>query len=234
MSMRILLVGLLTVPFIFGCAGEDGNSTPAERAPVAPASATAEAEADGPVVLFLGTSLTAGMGVDPDSAYPALVQEKADSAGLAVRVVNAGSSGETSAGALRRLEWLLRQPFDVMVLETGANDMLRGADPGSTRANLQQIIDRVRAERPEARIVLVGMMAPPNLGRTYAEEFRTLYPELAAENDLPLVPFLLEGVGGVPEMNLPDGIHPNEAGHRRVAETVWGTLEPVLREEAAR
>lgn len=232
MSMRILLVGLAILPVIFGCAGEDGNSAPPERAaaPVAPVSAAAETDA--PAVLFLGTSLTAGMGVDPDSAYPALVQARIDSAGLPFRVVNAGSSGETSAGALRRLEWLLRQPFDVMVLETGANDMLRGTDPGSTRANLQRIVDRVRAERPEARIVLVGMMAPPNLGRAYAEEFRTLYPELAEENGILLVPFLLEGVGGVPEMNLPDGIHPNEAGHRRVAETVWRTLEPVLREEA--
>lgn len=198
------------------------------------AASSAEEAAEAPAVLFLGTSLTAGLGVDPEDAYPALVEARIDSAGLPFRVVNAGSSGETSAGALRRLDWILRQPFDVLVLETGANDMLRGADPDSTRANLRRIVERVRAERPDTRIVLAGMMALPNLGREYGEEFQAVYPELAREYGLPLVPFLLEGVGGVPEMNLPDGVHPNEEGHRRVAQTVWATLEPVLREEARR
>jgi acyl-CoA thioesterase-1 len=170
--------------------------------------------------------------VDPDSAFPALVGEKIDSAGFPFRVINAGSSGETSAGALRRLEWLLRQPFDVLVLETGANDMLRGANPDSTRANIQRIIDRVRTERPTAEVVLVGMVAAPNLGREYARRFGSLYPALARENRVPLVPFLLEGVGGVRALNIADGIHPNEAGHRRLAATVWETLEPVLRDGA--
>ncbi|HEX7239092.1 MAG TPA: arylesterase, partial [Longimicrobiaceae bacterium] len=200
----------------------------------APAAGSAADPGGGaPTVLFLGTSLTAGLGVDPDDAYPALVQAKADSAGLRFRVVNAGSSGETSAGALRRLDWLMRQPFDVLVVETGANDMLRGADPDSTRANLRRIVERVRAERPDTRIVLAGMMALPNLGREYGAEFQAIYPELAREYRLPLIPFLLDGVGGEPALNLPDGVHPNEQGHRRVAGTVWSTLEPVLRERAA-
>jgi len=180
-------------------------------------------------VLFLGTSLTAGLGLPPEQAYPAVIQQKIDSAGLPFRVVNAGVSGETSAGALRRIDWLLRQPFDVLVLETGANDMLRGTDLDSTRANLQAIVTRVRAARPEAAIVLAGMMAPPNLGRAYAERFRDLYPSLAADNDLPLVPFLLEGVGGVSRLNQPDGVHPTAEGQRLVARNVWAVLEPVLR-----
>jgi acyl-CoA thioesterase-1 len=227
------------LPFIFGCGGEEGNSAPAASPPVAAAgeaegaAVAAAATDETPVVLFLGTSLTAGLGVDPDDAYPALVQARADSAGLPFRVVNAGSSGESSAGALRRLDWLLRQPFDVLVVETGANDMLRGADPDSTRANVRRIVERVRAERPDTRIVLAGMMALPNLGREYGERFGAIYPELAREYDLPLIPFLLEEVAAVPAMNLPDGVHPNEAGHRRVVQTVWSTLEPVLREEAA-
>ena len=181
-----------------------------------------------PTVLFLGTSLTAGYGVSPEQAFPALIQEKIDNAGLAFRVINAGVSGETSAGALRRLDWLLQQPFDVLVLETGANDMLRGADLDSTRANIRGIIDRVRRERPNAEIVLAGMMGPPNLGRGYVEEFRSIFPDLAEENELPLIPFLLEDVGGVTELNLADGMHPNAAGQRRVAKNVWEVLHPVL------
>jgi acyl-CoA thioesterase-1 len=237
MSIRrpVLVVAMGFLPLIIGCGGEEGNSAPAAGQPAAGAEAGAAAAPAGgaPVVLFLGTSLTAGLGVDPDDAYPALVQARVDSAGLPFRVVNAGSSGETSAGALRRLDWLMRQPFDVLVVETGANDMLRGAEPDSTRANLRRIVERVRAERPDTRIVLAGMMALPNLGREYGAQFQAIYPELAREYRLPLIPFLLEGVGGVPALNLPDGVHPNEQGHRRVAETVWTALEPVLREEAA-
>jgi len=223
------------LPLIIGCGEGDGNSAPAAPPAAAPAAANSAAAPAGGArtVLFLGTSLTAGLGVDPDDAYPALVQARVDSAGLPFRVVNAGSSGETSAGALRRLDWLMRQPFDVLVVETGANDMLRGADPDSTRANLRRIIERVRAERPDTRIVLAGMMALPNLGREYGARFQAIYPDLAREYRLPLIPFLLEGVGGDPALNLPDGVHPNEQGHRRVAGTVWTALEPVLRQEAA-
>lgn len=223
------------VPLIIGCGGGDGNNAAPAASSSSPAAGGAPraAHGDSAVVLFLGTSLTAGLGVDPDDAYPALVQAKIDSAGIPFRVVNAGSSGETSAGALRRLDWLLRQPFDVLVLETGANDMLRGTDPDSTRANLEQIIQRVRAARPGTQVVLVGMMALPNLGREYGQKFQAIYPDLARKYQLPFIPFLLEKVAGNPSLNLPDGMHPNETGHRLVAQTVWQGLEPVLRARVA-
>jgi acyl-CoA thioesterase I len=184
------------------------------------------------VVLFLGTSLTAGYGLPEEQAYPARIQEKIDSVGLPFHVINAGVSGETSAGALRRLDWLLRQPFDVLVLETGANDMLRGQDPDSTRATLETIMSRVQERRPDAEIVLAGMLALPNLGREYGRRFEAIYPDVAGREEVTLIPFLLEGVAAEPELNLPDGIHPNEAGQRRVAENVWEVLEPVLRRQA--
>ncbi len=211
-----------------GCDGGERNAAVA-REPAAPA-----AEGAAPVVLFLGTSLTAGYGLAPEQAYPALIQEKIDAAGLPHRVINAGVSGETSAGALRRVDWLLRQPFDVLVLETGANDMLRGADLDSTRANIQAIVDRVRDTRPEADVVLLGMQAPPNLGNRYTDQFERIYPEIARRNDVPLVPFLLDGVGGVANLNLADGIHPNAEGQRRLAENVWRVLEPELRAASGR
>lgn len=223
--LPIRTVSLVSLVLMIGCGEADRNS-----APTAETGSTAAAEARR-TVLFLGTSLTAGYGLSPEDAYPAHLQEKIDSAGLPYQAVNAGVSGETSAGALRRLEWLLRQPFDVLVLETGANDMLRGLDPDSTAANIQAIIDRVRVERPDARIVLAGMMALPNLGAQYVREFQSIYPEIARRNDLPLVPFLLEGVAGDPSLNQPDGVHPTAAGQRQVANNVWRTLQPMLRRE---
>jgi acyl-CoA thioesterase I len=242
-EVKIRALPLLAALMMIGCEAPERNGTPGRSAtPDAPApTAGAANEADSapatvedrPIVLFVGTSLTAGLGLSPEQSFPAVVQEKIDSAGLPFQAVNAGVSGETSAGALRRVDWLLRQPFEVLVLETGANDMLRGFNVDSTRANIQSIIDRVRAERPEARIVLVGMLASPNLGRQYGERFQDMYPDLARRNELPLVPFLLEDVAAVPNMNLQDGIHPNAAGQRRVAQNVWPVLEPVLRERAA-
>jgi acyl-CoA thioesterase I len=221
------LVVAALMPLMIGCAEAERNASPAEESPGAVAAQAATGPA--PTVLFVGTSLTAGYGLPAEDAFPARIQQKIDSAGLPHRVVNAGVSGETSAGARRRAGWLLRQPFDVLVLETGANDMLRGADLDSTRANIDAIIREVREQRPDAAIILVGMMAPPNLGAEYSERFAALYPELAERHDLPLVPFLLDGVGGVPEMNLGDGIHPNAEGQRLVAENVWEVLEPELR-----
>ena len=182
-----------------------------------------------PTVLFLGTSLTAGHGIDPEQAYPALIQQKIDSAGLDYRVVNAGLSGETSAGALRRADWLFQQPVSVLVLETGANDGLRGLPTDSLRANIQGILDRAKRLRPPPRLVLVGMRVPPNYGRAYSQQFESIYPQLARSNGAVLVPFLLEGVGGVRALNQPDGVHPTAEGQRKMAATVWGVLEPVLR-----
>jgi acyl-CoA thioesterase-1 len=179
-------------------------------------------------IVFLGTSLTAGHGLDPADAYPAVVQRTLDSLHLPWRAVNAGVSGETSAGALRRLDWTLAEPAAVLVVETGANDGLRGLDLDSTRANLEAIIRRARVLRPGIRIVLAGMEMLPNLGPRYAAEFRSLFPAVAAREQVALIPFLLRGVGGIDSLNQSDGIHPNPAGARIVAATVWRVLAPIV------
>jgi acyl-CoA thioesterase-1 len=180
------------------------------------------------VVLFLGTSLTAGYGIGAEHAYPALIQQKLDAAGYRLRVVNAGISGETSAGGLRRIDWSLQQPVRVLVLELGANDGLRGLSISSLRENLSEIIERTRKRYPDAAIVIAGMEAPPNLGSAYTNEFRDVFRDLADEYDAALVPFLLEGVAAVPELNQDDGIHPNAEGQKRIAENVWKVLRPVI------
>jgi len=175
-----------------------------------------------------GTSLTAGLGLDPDEAWPAVLQQLIDSAGLAVQVVNAGLSGETSAGALRRLSWLLRGPVDVFVLETGANDGLRGLDPDTLRANIEAILAAVRQRYPAAALAVVQMEAPPNLGHAYAQRFHAAYGEAARATGATLLPFLLTGIAGVPSLNQADGIHPTAAGARLAAATEWRALEPLL------
>jgi acyl-CoA thioesterase-1 len=181
-------------------------------------------------ILFFGDSLTAGYGLeDPATqAFPARIQKKIVDAGLPWRVVNAGLSGETSAAGLRRVDWVLQQRVDIFVLELGGNDGLRGLPPEATRANLQGIIDRVRAKYPAAAIVLAGIAAPPNMGADFTGAFAAIFPELAQKNRLPLIPFLLEGVAGRPEINQADGIHPTEKGHALVAETVWFVLKSRL------
>ena len=203
-----------------GGAGVSGND-PAAAAQGAPAS-------ERPVVLFLGDSLSAGYGLAAEEAFPALVQERIDAAGLDYRVVNAGVSGDTSAGGRRRIDWLLRQPIAVLVLELGANDMLRGQDLGALRENLRAIVDKTRAAHPDVRIVIAGMRAPRNFGRAYVEGFEAIFRELAQETGAELIPFLLEGVAADPDLNQADGIHPTAAGHRIVADTVWRTLGPIL------
>ncbi len=181
-----------------------------------------------PTVLFIGTSLTAGLGLQPDQAYPSLIQVKADSAGKPINAVNAGVSGETSAGALNRIGWVMRAPADVVVIETGANDALRALPVAEARANISRIIDAVKAAKPAARILLVQMEAPPNLGQPYARAFHDMYGELAREKGIILVPFLLRGVAGIPELNQADGVHPNLRGERILAENVWRALEPSI------
>lgn len=198
----------------------------------APPAAHAGAGAGGRTILFVGTSLTAGYGLpDPDEAYPALIQQRIDSLGLNYDVINAGVSGETSTGALKRIDWLMREPVDLFVLETGANDGLRGLTPDSLRSNIQQIFDRVRAAHPDARLVLAGMEAPPNLGPRYTAAFREIYPELARKNHAALIPFLLAGVAGVDSLNQADGIHPNVRGAKVVAENVWKVIGPMVEGE---
>lgn len=222
------------VAAVFAACAKGG--TPAVSDAAATDSAAAAPEATGaPVrVVFVGTSLTAGLGLDPDSAYPARIQRKADSAGLAVTVVNAGVSGETSAGALRRIDWVLREPADLIVLETGANDGLRALRVDSTRANLEGIVRRIRSALPSSRVVLMQMEAPTNLGPRYTTEFRAMFRSVAAAEGIGIAPFLLDSVAGVARLNQPDGVHPNDAGERIVADNVWRAIEPVLREMAAR
>ena len=208
------------------------NSSPA--AEQVPGAATAAVPAATPApaakrLLFFGNSLTAGYGVEPEQAFPALIGDKIDSLKLGYEVVNAGLSGETTAGGRSRVGWILRRPVDVFVLELGGNDGLRGLPLSATRANLQGIIDTVRRRSPGAQIVLAGMQIPPNLGQAYATDFKALYQEIATKNKLVLIPFLLEGVGGDRALNQPDGIHPTPTGHRIVARTVWAVLQPLLK-----
>jgi acyl-CoA thioesterase-1 len=231
-NRRLLLLAALALascsspsPGAAGPAPAPPTSTP----PMAPSSPSSAAAADDrPAVVFLGTSLTAGFGLDVDEAYPALIQKKIDAAGLGYRVVNAGVSGETSAGALRRLDWILREKVAVLVVETGANDGLRGQDPNATRTNIQAIFDRARKQSPPPHLVLVGMEALPNYGADYVKRFHAIFPELARKNDAAFIAFLLDGVAGVRSLNQPDGIHPTAEGHARIAETVWKTLRPLL------
>ena len=179
-------------------------------------------------VVILGTSLTAGLGLDPQQAYPALLQRKADSAGFPLVIVNAGLSGETSAGALRRASWVLDQPATLVVLEVGANDGLRGVNPDSTTANLVALIAAIHKAQPTAKVLLIQMEAPTNLGRDYTVRFHDAYARAAGETGTPLLPFLLDGVAGVARLNQADGIHPNIEGSIRVADTMWKTLAPIF------
>jgi len=179
-------------------------------------------------VLVLGDSIAAGYGLDLEEAFPALLQEKIEQAGLNYKVVNAGLSGDTTAGGLRRISWLLRQPVDVLLLELGGNDGLRGIDPDETAKNLQGIVDKVRAKNPNTLIVIAGMQMPENMGKDYTERFREVFPEIAQKNRATLIPFLLEGVGGKADLNQADRIHPTAEGHRMIAKTIWKVLQPVL------
>lgn len=185
-------------------------------------------EDDPKMVLFLGDSLAAGYGLQASQAFPALIQQKIDALDWNYKVINAGLSGDTSAGGLRRIDWLLRGRVDVLVLELGANDGLRGIDLSTTKSNLQGIINKVKARNPQVKIVIAGMMVPPNLGQDYTRQFQQMYPDLAKSNTAVLIPFLLEGVAGEASLNLPDGIHPTAEGHKLISETVWTYLRPVL------
>lgn len=181
-------------------------------------------------ILFFGDSITAGYGIEKNKAFPALIQQKIDSLDWNFKAVNAGLSGETSAGGLRRVDWILRQDFNVFVLELGGNDGLRGIDVESTKQNLKEIIDKVREKKPDAKIILTGMQVPPNLGPEYTGDFKEMYPEIAKEKNVTLIPFLLEDVGGNPDLNQGDGIHPTAKGHKIIAETVWEELKPILQQ----
>ncbi|MDZ7659334.1 arylesterase [Fodinibius sp.] len=184
-------------------------------------------------ILFFGDSITAGYGVGEENAFPAFIQQKIDSLGWNFKAVNGGSSGETSAGGLSRIDWMLRQPVSVFVLELGGNDGLRGIDLNTTKKNLQNIIDRVEAKYPDARIIITGMQVPPNLGPDYTTKFKEIYPDLAKENNAELIPYFLDELGGNSELMQSDGIHPTEAGHRLLAEKTWKVLKPILKSKRA-
>jgi acyl-CoA thioesterase-1 len=230
-----LWLGLSTVLGLSGCGSQKSRDTaspqPETAAKPAPDSTTQAAR----TILFFGNSLTAGYGLsDVSQAFPALIQDKIDSLRLIdslhlpYKVVNAGNSGETSAGGNGRIDWVLKQPVDIFVLELGGNDGLRGIPVTETIKNLQAIIDKVKARYPSARLLLLGMQVPPNLGKDYTTAFRDLYPALATRNKMALVPFLLEGVGGVPALNQADGIHPTAEGAKIVADNVWKVLRGML------
>ena len=212
-----------------GCGdGQKGKTTAPDAAPVVETPGEI-ATTPRHTILFFGNSLTAGLGVEPEQAFPGLIGDRLDSLGYPYLVVNAGLSGETTASGVNRLEWVLRQPVDIFVLELGANDGLRGIPLSETRKNLETIIRKVEEANPEVQIILTGMQLPPNMGPDYTAEFRELFPDLAQTYNLLLVPFLLEGVGGIPELNQPDGIHPTPEGHEILAENVWQVLQPALR-----
>jgi acyl-CoA thioesterase-1 len=189
------------------------------------------ASSDGPRknILVLGDSISAGYGLDPDEAYPALLQQKIDAAGLPYHIVNAGVSGDTTAGGLRRISWLLRQPVDILLLELGGNDGLRGISPDETARNIDGIVQKVREKYPKAKIIIAGMQMPEVMGAEYAKEFRATFVDAARKNKAALVPFLLEGVAAKPELNQADRIHPTAEGHKIVTENVWKVLEPILK-----
>jgi len=230
MRNLIRYCAILSIFLMFSC-GENAEKK-SEETPAEETETKTEAEvSEKNVILFFGNSLTAGMGLEPSEAFPALIQDRLDSLGYEYEVVNAGLSGETTASGKNRINWVLNQDVDVFVLELGANDGLRGIPIEETKRNLQDIIDTVKEENPGTKIVLAGMQIPPNMGEEYTTEFRNIFPELSEKNDVPLIPFLLEGVAGDPELNQQDGIHPTADGYKIVTDNVWSVLEKVVEKE---
>ena len=224
---HICLFFTFSILFLAGCEKKPAEKT--EQTSVGKTKKPTEPLTDEPgIILFFGNSLTAGYGLDPSESFSALIGRRLDSLNYNYRTVNAGLSGETTASGKNRLDWVLREKPLIFVLELGANDGLRGIPPAETRRNLTEIVAKVRAAVPGIPVVLAGMRVPPNMGQEYAEEFDKIFPELAAELELNLIPFLLENVAGKPELNLPDGIHPTAEGHRIVTENIWKVLEAVL------
>ncbi|NNK40178.1 MAG: arylesterase [Winogradskyella sp.] len=213
---------------LIGCGEQKKNETEVNQETQSQVDASTPDDTS-KIILCFGDSITAGYGLDDtNDAFPAVLQTKIDSLGLDYTVINSGLSGETTAGGRSRLSWILNQEIDIFILELGANDGLRGISLTETRANLQHIIDELKQRQPETRIILAGMELPPNMGQDYTSEFRDIYKDLAQENDLVFIPFILKDVGGVAELNQNDGIHPTVKGHKIVANTVWEVLEPML------
>lgn len=218
----LILAGLSTL--LFSCGGSSPESANQSNSD----STTMSLKSEQKLILFFGNSLTAGYGIDPEDAFPGLTQAALDSLGKDYKVINGGLSGETTAGGLSRLDWFLEEEPYLFVLELGGNDGLRGIQLSETKKNLLGIIDKVKAKYPNTKIILAGMQIPPNMGQEYTDEFKTIYPAVAQEKNVTLIPFLLEGVAGNPDLNLPDGIHPTEEGHKIVFGTIWPYLEVIL------
>jgi acyl-CoA thioesterase I len=218
----IIITGLITL--LSGCSDNKKTADSNQNNSVTDSVAITKKK----TIVFFGNSLTAGYGLSPSQAFPAIIQKKIDSLGLPYQVVNAGVSGETSSGGNTRVDWILRQPVDIFILELGANDGLRGIPLTETRKSLQSIIDKVKSKYPATKLIFAGMQVPPNMGQKYSTEFRNIYTELATKNAMTLVPFILEGVGGETHLNQEDGIHPTAEGHIIVAENLWRQLEKLL------
>ncbi len=227
--MRQILNAILVLLVVGACSTSNEKSNQKEQTQAKDSLTIETPKTDEKIILFFGNSLTAGYGLDLDQAFPAVIQKRLDSLQYKYKVINAGLSGETTASGRNRIDWVLRTVPDIFILELGANDGLRGLPLNETKKNLQFIIDRVNEINPNVTILLAGMMVPPNLGQDYTEEFRSIFPDLARENEIFLIPFLLNGVAGDPNLNLPDGIHPTPEGHKIVANTVWEFLKPQLR-----
>jgi acyl-CoA thioesterase-1 len=227
--MKIFFNSFIALSFILITACGTNSKKAEKKSEKVESSEVVEKKEERDNIIFFGNSLTAGYGVEAEEAFPGLIQKRLDSLDYDYNVINAGVSGETTASGLSRVEWVVkRQPVEIFVLELGGNDGLRGIKPEETNKNLRAIIDKVRAIHPEVKILLAGMMVPPNMGQTYAEQFQKLFPKIAEEKEVNLIPFLLKDVGGEEELNLPDGIHPTPEGHKIVAETVWKYLEPLI------
>ena len=218
----IIIAGLITL--LAGCSDNKKPADSNQNTTVKDSVTVAKKK----TIVFFGNSLTAGYGLSPSQAFPAIIQKKIDSLGLPYQVVNAGVSGETSSGGNTRIDWILRQPVDIFILELGANDGLRGIPLSETKKSLQSIIDKVKSKYPATKLIFAGMQVPPNMGQKYSTEFRNIYTELATKNSMTLVPFLLDGVGGEIHLNQEDGIHPTTEGHIIVAGNLWRQLKPLL------
>lgn len=224
-----ILAAVLTFAMLGAACGDAAETAHQANKPDATAEKVATERETRKVILIFGNSLTAGYGVEAEESFPSLIQQRIDSLGLPYEVINAGVSGETTATGLNRIDWVIeKQPVDIFILELGANDGLRGLPPGQTKKNLETMIDRVREAHPKVQVILAGMMVPPSMGPEYSADYNRIYPEIAAAKEVALIPFLLENVGGVAELNQPDGIHPNPAGNKLVLENVWEVLEGVL------
>ena len=225
--LRKRLMTLIVLTGILQACSNSGNKDKQGEADTAK-TATAQSTKAVKNILFFGTSLTAGLGLDPSEAYPALIQNRIDSLKLPYKVINGGLSGETSAAGKGRIDWLLKQKVDVFVLELGSNDGLRGVPVAETTKNLQNIIDSVKARFPDVKMIMAGMQMPPSMGAKYSADFKNMFPELAKKNNMALIPFLLDKVGGIPKLNQSDGIHPTAEGDKILAENVWIVLKPLL------